>query len=405
MSKKFTLFFIIFMLLQTNFFFLVEIKPIYELICLLLIAFVTFFEMKKNKRGKYIYKRNVYFFIFFLILEIIYSYFKYEQDIIYILYASAYNFIILSYFIFSNHIKTKHDLKKIQNIFILFSFVLTLLYIVQFLLYNKGIIFLNVPIRARFGEARIHYLTILPNLGFLLSIIGFMNRENKTSWRFFYLINSVLTLVYIVFIAKVRMAILVIFICSLVFFLVKYRRIWFVSIYLILFVGLLSFTYIYYFRPQIVINYMNSSETEEWSAITRSNEINYFLGQAKDNPIFGVGFIHPIEGTEEYYILRGEFGKFYANDVGIVGLMQTFGITGLVWYVLLLFKLLRVLKVIIKTKHIDDSIDYLVILTYIITTTPTLIITDKLRNFMLPVILGTSDYHYNNAINKKTNKT
>lgn len=176
--------------------------------------------------------------------------------------------------------------------------------------------------------------------------------------------------------------------CILLIFIIRYRKNIFFLIYFGMVGALGIFCVVYYLRPPIITTYLESIDEKDSSLVIREDEIEYFLDQAKKNPIFGAGIIYPLEGTEPYYILMGSDGIFYASDVGIIGFLQSYGYTGVIWYIMLLLRILIVSIKIIMNKDVDNYVEVFIFLIYMICTSGTLIITDKHRNFMLPIILA-----------------
>lgn len=392
-TKKYTAFFMLYLLLQTSFLYLLPMKPYYETISLALVVMLILVNLKKINKHTYLYKKEVVIFIIFIIVDIVFTHVKHKQGLVYTLYASEHCFLILAYFLFSYYLKTKINAKKVEKIIIYFSLFLSTLFILQFILYNKNLIFLSVPFTTRFEGIRINFTTIIPSLGALFALINLFDNKNKFSFRFGSLVVLFTNVFYIIFICKVRTILLILIACSLIIWLILYRKKFWALMYFMSFFIFLVSIYIYYTQPDIFRNYISSINSDDASLTIRIDAIKYFYSQAANSPLFGIGLLYPIEGSFSSYIIKGSNLLFYSNDVGILGTMQNFGFTIIIWYIFLLVKMFRLSHRRIKDNNLAS---YGMLITYIFLTSFTLIITDKYRSFMLPIILALIESYCNN---------
>lgn len=399
MKKGFKLFFIFYLLCQTNFLYLLPKSSIYEPLSTVVIILMLIVYYRKINKGKYKFNLFIIFIIMFLLLNIVFSYLKYGQPFYFVIYAAEYNFLILSYYIFMSYMKNGVDVKELEKIYIYFALVLIILFNIQYLVYDKGLIFLSVNFSFRFESLRINSTTIIPNLGFLLSMINLMNSDNKKDFRIICLSEVILSVIYIIFVSKVRSALLILVGCIFIYFILENKQKIFILLYIGLFLAIACIPIIYYGQSTTILDkYMSSFSDNDSSYSIRMNEIKYFYTQAKENPLFGAGVIQPVKDTKTYFILRGNGGEYFTNDVGIFGLLQNWGFTGVILYIYMMVKILQMLIIINKNKCSRQSVESYVLFAYMIFTSVTLIITDRYRNFMLPIILVIIEKQLNDSI-------
>jgi len=393
--KRIVIFIVLYLLLECNFLYLLPPNKYSELYNLLLIVFIIIFQVKAMKKHVYVFSKFVILFMILYFIDLIVSCYTYHQGFMSVLHSSEYNLLILSYFIFSWYLKKTKKFFQFKYVFVVFSLILSSLFDIQYILYSKNIIFLNIPLNVRFETLRINSTTIIPNLGVIIAFTNLLNSRTKGFAKLICFANVVIGFIYIVFVGKVRIALLIEIICLLVFVILKYRKKLIKLTYVLLFLGVVV---IIFSSSSIINQYSSSVNSDDTSYTIRQDEISYYLKQANENPIMGIGIIVPTEGDETFYILRGIQGIYYANDVGIFGVLQTFGLCGLLWYLMLLVKMLSMIFKITRLRKFDEYLEFVPIFIYILLTSVTLIILDDQRNFMLPIIMAMMEYMYVQSI-------
>ncbi|WP_242954150.1 hypothetical protein [Clostridium puniceum] len=126
----------------------------------------------------------------------------------------------------------------------------------------------------------------------------------------------------------------------------------------------------------------------------RTEALNYYIEKIINNPIIPIGLLNEANNLERFYIIHGKQGYLYESDVGIVGLAVTLGVVGLVWFILLIIKLFRIIIYVYRKKKLNEYIELVGIITFVIINVITLIITDIERIICLPVILAIFEHVY-----------
>ncbi|MDM0979081.1 hypothetical protein QTJ05_14230 [Clostridium perfringens] len=322
--------------------------------------------------------------MFLCIVEIIISKLRYDQSNISLFSVSIYYFVILIYFIISYY-NVKQ--KEIIKIFINISLVLSIILIIQFVLYEKsGIAFLKINVGSvkRFGEVRISEGAHAVALGIILSFSEIIkSRKILLESNIKNILNLILGFIEIIFIAKTR-SILVILIISIIFMLLYHSKGISERIKIIFMIIISS---IILMNSNIVKKYDNLDSEEKWSTIARKGAIEYYLDQVVEKPLFGVGIINPSESIEMHYYARGPLGIYYRDDVGIIGFLNAFGLVGLIWYISLVYKILKIISVNIKKGCIRKNIQIIGLGMFLSACSFTIIFTDPQRIYLLPFVL------------------
>ncbi|HFD2051429.1 hypothetical protein ACSXC0_14435 [Clostridium perfringens] len=395
------------LVIELRFFYIIKNLPIVGedfskiTIILLLITLVLFCGTIFLK-PKYIFGGSVLIFIFIYCLQLLICSFRYNQSIYDIFLVSKYNLIILLYFIM---VYFSRNIIKIENFdfyIIGFSFILSFLIDAQYIVFDKGMIFLNVNFNnLRFGTLRLYESADFINLGCILATSYLFKKNIKKSKKIICFITIILCFFNNIFVAKVRMGLVITLICVLIISFLELNKSFFKVI--TFFIATL-FIFITFINTNIAKDYLMSLETEKVSKEVRESTSSYYIEQFKDYPLMGIGYMKSYYDGDQYYqILRGtDERKAYREDVGIIGFLNTFGIIGILWYFYICVKII-VVCVNTRRKNIDDFAKVLSICIFIIISSSSLIIMDKQRILLLPIILTIID-NVNYTINNKKDK-
>lgn len=127
------------------------------------------------------------------------------------------------------------------------------------------------------------------------------------------------------------------------------------------------------------------------STVSRLGASEYYWSIFVENPLWALGFAHI---TYYFNLIRGPFGLYYLNDVGIFGTIAQLGIFIIPIYVI---PVIRMIYIWVKCKKRLSEFDgklLLMCIIYLFGTTPTLIITDIGRIIFWPIMVALFEYIY-----------
>lgn len=241
--------------------------------------------------------------------------------------------------------------------------------------------------------ARIRFNRIRMGLGSLVNImipISFDKVLSKVDrrYRFLYLLNTILGTVDAIFVQMSRSYLVIIAICStfvLLHYLKRKRRFMIAIIILIVATLVIAKNGVIDF---LVHTFLDTTNQYYVSTSARLVAIPYYLYMFIKNPILGFGFLR--SDTPYYYtIMHGSTGQYFVDDVGIIGFMAQGGILALIIYGAFLYRIISDYRTI---KNKSDRHFFGILLAFILLTTPSLICTDQVRIFTLPLVLGIAEY-------------
>ncbi len=133
------------------------------------------------------------------------------------------------------------------------------------------------------------------------------------------------------------------------------------------------------------------------STIVREEAIDYYISIFKSNPLFGFGFV----GVADFNsLIRGPYGSYFLNDVGIFGQLAKLGIFIVPIYV---WPVIRFIKIAYQTKqsgYYESFVLLTVLCVYILVTSVSVIMIDSARSIGMPIYIAL--FEYQNYLNKKT---
>lgn len=115
--------------------------------------------------------------------------------------------------------------------------------------------------------------------------------------------------------------------------------------------------------------------------------IEYYMQQFRDNPITGTGFLSGNENTSTASILMGPTRNYYRSDVGIVGMMNEFGLIGIVWLLIFLSTTIRQIRFLKKKIENEHYVFIFMFAVYLVITCVNLIFTDVQRFMYMPLCI------------------
>ncbi len=316
-------------------------------VCLVSLMFLLYKVVTRKKiqiKGSFI---NVYMVLLMLIaVEVIWTYSKYHQPIS-LTFKEAFYYIVpfLGYFTFLQY-KENVEFDDVADIIVKASIITSIVALIVFTLYTFAginILQLNDSISENFrnGTIRFSIGTIVANIGIVISITRIMQKKSKK----LDLYNTIVVFLNIWLVDKSRTALLYIIIIVLISMLLgkKVGRLWKVII-LFAIVACVIGVFISYdtVRNEVSV-YFNSDA----GIMMRFNTIEFYMNQFQEYPVLGMGLLSSSKDVAGWQLLYGPAGYFYRDDVGIVGLLNKFGICGLLWIIAFFITIMRIEK---KTK-------------------------------------------------------
>lgn len=397
----------IILLLEVRFFFLINnsrFNSSTNKSLILFISFVVFIVSFKFIDKKKIFTRNIIIFFVVYTIEVLLSSLLYQQNIIDTINISGYNMVIILYFSLQYFSKNKENIEFLYKIIIIFTGILSFILILQWIYYEQySVIFLKINLdKFRFGSLRIYEAGNFIEIGVVLAYGRFLITKIKKH-KIYLGIVVILGLFEILFVAKGRLGLLIvitsIIIMSMYILVKDIKKAIITIITSILFILIIFNTTMF----NNVIKSFSNNEFQAGSDIRR-NAITYYINQVKQKPLFGIGYPYFSDKKDDnYYLLRGyEKSKYYRDDVGIIGFLNTFGLIGFTWYLMLFYKIIKVIIISHKRNVLKNYISLLGFVIIIIFQSFSTIIMDPQRIIMLPILLTMIDglYNINNNLYK-----
>ena len=275
-----------------------------------------------------------YFIIFFMLIEVIISNYRYKQGLANVIKESMYYliFAIVVIAICNMELEETVSLEWFCKKIVLLSMFCSTFAIILFSLYTYfGLNPLQLSVEnIRNGTIRFGIGSNLVVIALIISLSNMMNEGlNKTD-----LSNMILGIVQLYFINKTRSVILylIIVFCYMILNTRKTNKIVkivvyftvFASIFLLIF-GNSSFGY-------RIEGYINA----DYGLMARVEAIQFYFSQFLKHPLFGMGFISTKKTLSGWNLLYGDSGIYYRGDVGVIGLLNAYGIVGFIWSCLFL---------------------------------------------------------------------
>lgn len=300
-------------------------------------------------RSKGQFKIIVLLFLFYTVFEMLVSYRRYGQGWNSVFYVGGSLFSLILYLYFTG--VNNKDKKDYFKIIIFFSrFLLISMYLVCIFEYFGVYILDDYAYRYKEGALRLNGGDFLIAIGMLLTIGKIIKCLNETNYfRINDLVWVILHGIYIILISQTRMMILALGVsCALSFVLCKKDFSKKVIALILLVVILLLFLNLPFVQSYLAHNFSGVISGEDSSIIPRLGAIPHYLEYGAKRNLFGWGFAE-VSGSYEFaapdslfYVFHGPWGVYYTDDVGIFGSYLIWGLSGVVLYIAMLIKMVRV---------------------------------------------------------------
>lgn len=310
-------------------------------VCIVSLMFLLYRAVTRKKiriKGTLI---NVYIVLLMLVaVEVIWTYSQYHQPIS-LTFKEAFYYIVpfLGYFTFLQY-KEDIEFDDVADIIVKASMIASIVALIIFFLYTFAginILKLNDSSTDNFRNGTIRFAigSIVSNIGVVISITRIMQKKNKK----LDVCNVIFVLLNIWLVDKSRTALLYIVMMILIALLIgeKVGKFWKVIISFAIAVCVVGV----FVSFDTVSNEISAYFNADAGIMMRFNTIEFYMNQFKEHPILGMGLLSSSKDVAGWQLLYGPAGYFYRDDVGIVGLLNKFGICGFLWVILFLKTIIK----------------------------------------------------------------
>lgn len=302
----------------------------------LIILMARIISGKANiKKNKIMYNAILFFLI--MLLEVIVSYFYYNESFVEVVKHAIYYFTpIVAYFAFDS-LDCKPTIAYI-NIIVKVSIICSIVAILEFFCYEMlgidllKLTYANTLLRERGGTIRFSIGGIVYILGLIISLTRLQIKKAKK----IDIVNLWLGLFQLFFIYKTRSVILYLFVTIVISILYQKKEHFYMRSIIILgaTICVVTLPFTFAFIKEQALRVIES----DVGILVRFEAAEYFIKQFFDRIILGIGF-----AGETFY--SRDTRLYHQSDVGLIGDINNFGIIGFAWlisfYILLLKRVWR----------------------------------------------------------------
>ena len=363
-------------------------------ICIFLQLGLTLFAPIKKKGA--VFATNIFLFLIWYLFEFIFSCTKYGQGAVNVFITSNYCFILLLYFTVRYYL-IYFSIDDFNEIVVSISLINMVLHLIQKVLYPGFLFLFFDENNMRMGELRLgHSTSALTLLGFFIAFCKIMTPQAKRSIKHYLTVFMGIASTFLV--SRGRFTIIAVFITIIYILCYVYKKNAIKIIFGALAVAIVVVVFLKF--TSLGQSYMTSLTLEDTGSF-RLLEMDYYWNSLKQNPIFGMGFIRQMGFVDQAtHLVTGPNYHFSRTDVGLVGLASTFGLVGLIWYVLLLLKMRRMIWK--KRTGMVNELEMLVrsIFVWNLIYIPTMILFGPFSISVFAIELAYIDYFYTNSISE-----
>lgn len=395
LNKKTRFLLYLLIILQTNFF---SLEPSWgwiikinsytskylSLIVMILIFILNFKSVESIYHTAYNqFKIPILTLVFFNFILGILTIFKYKQGVFSTFTASYYFYVLIFYFFLITLISQKGEIQKLLIFVVRTGLIYSLMLIIQDVFLKFKIQFLNldsssllVEYGAIFhGFYRIKAPSDFISFSILLVIILAVLSKKFTLTDF---ITLCVDFFYLIFVSQTRTYIITDLVIIGVWLLMKLNRVHrfftIVSLYLVGLVGSFSLS-------DLLLKFSTGSRKESLSV--RIEAIKFYFNEVPRWSMFGIGF--PNTAATDY-ILHGGFlviygYQYYLDDIGILGFLTVFGLSGLLIIVMFFYKIIK------GFWYSKNKWPLLILILYLSITSISVSLFNVQRIILLPVLL------------------
>lgn len=351
-------------------------------VMLIMLTLASFISSKKYTLPKPNSRNKLWIFYSFALIticNIVYSYYKHHQTITQVLSVSYLFFVIPLVGVYLYRmIKSSNDCDYVEDAIVKFATAVAVISLIQVLLH-----FVNIDILAAVNGER--YLTARIQIGQQIQICGlfiaYTKMRTAPNNRKYQIITLLLVLSFIFAISTRG---LWIYLTACLAFYEIQRRKKHVNYYVIALTVITIILIVYnMIDEEGAVAMLDSGDNH---VLMRMRTMNLYFNQVVEDPLFGLGFIKPIEGTDSYDLVMGDWGRAFRGDVGLLGFVNTFGVVGLTWFIFIVRAMIVKLKVLMKLSNTLYAGPYLAYLFFAIVGSVTFSIFANSQLMMFPIM-------------------
>lgn len=339
-------------------------------------------------------KNYVVFFLIVVLIETIYSIFKYNQKVTDVSKMSLSYLLLLGSFVYYSYFTYYEDFRSFLDKLTVIVVIMQILLLIQALLFNLGVTsvqFLQTLFSSEalneFGAVHIRNGTLrcgqFHKYVYLIFFYNLWKITNSSSRTFRHIACVILTFINEFYIGQTRGSFTIF---AVVTILVVLLSLWNTKheILVTVVVCISVLTIIGGNILEMLYSTFIASDVDTVSI--RFQAIEYYMGLLKENPIMGIGMIYPVQGgrLDLWHILYGPdlWHKYVYSDIGIIGAIAQFGCLSIFTFIKLLLDMIQATyRCLVSNKMFFFTLGFTL---YCLGTCATLLITiDE-----MPLVLG-----------------
>lgn len=361
--------------------------------------FSPFFYRIKQEYQEHFFTFFVWLFVITSSLVILFTALRMDQTVLSTFFIGYNSFIILLYFPLRRALSDRKSVEYFVQLIGIFAFCFAISKTIQsYILGHTGrsILFLNSTldvssarsmVKNYFGFIRLASATDFVFFAFLLMIV-FVRLGYKIFTKKVNLLMLTVYVIYLFFVGQTRIYIMLLLLILGIVILIKLKdKISFGVISVLLFIIAIPVPLMIAY----IVNLLFFKETSRLISLSiRQGAIKYYLDNILYNGWFGFGFARDdvynnlIHST--YMTGDGQIISFNYDDVGIIGFLAQFGISGIINMIVYLSSLL------IAFIRSSRKFANLLLLSFILGSWVSVSLFDPQRSFYLPILLAIVDF-------------
>lgn len=369
-NRIFTVLFSILVLVEFRFFYLFPLPEIFSgsssnkfLVSILCICifFVYIIIYKKIELG--LFGKDLILLFIVLVILILNEFAGRKYNIGAIIWYYLPFCILMVYFPFKKWIAEDKNYKYFIKFTSVASIILCILFIYQ-VISAKNNIFLYIDDMYRYNnqmKLRIYGVTdgLLRVFSIILLNDIFKNRFKNIMLELFAFILIISSMIIV---EQARFYLICIILSCLLLYINYYGlKVNFTT----MFIGILIFSLSFFFLYKNSASILGSINENTGSSYARMDAIKYYLENIFDNFVFGFGRIIPDQWSNKYLIVKGPYGIYNYDDIGIVGVLASMGAIIFLWYIFVAIKMISVYR---KSTPISKSLIFLFLISMLISS-------------------------------------
>lgn len=314
------------------------------ILCVGFIMLYTFLHIKSIVSQKYSSKYLIDAICIIGLLNIVYCWVIYKQNITDGLIGIYYFGLFFSYYFFYNYFGKNYErIGKANSYILTMSVIVSIVAIAQAVFYP----YINVfDFTMRNGRMRI-WGTAMSFFAEIIGIAYLLNGKTNSKIK----ITVGVLIFALVFVSQSRGGIILLFVAVIIAFMKKSINsrsrneiIKMFGLLIILVIGILALSKTKYWDQ--LFSFIDEIQEGTGSGATRLNEINYYFTQIKGKEFMGLGLLRGGSLLADK-IFRTDL-HYYIEDLGILGFILQTGVLGCIWILWIIISIVR--KIIQLTK-------------------------------------------------------